>query len=698
MSAPGRPLDPTPGEDSPSPPPAADVPTVPGFALDREIGRGAHGAVFLAREVAGLQRLVALKVFEPRDHEAYARELEVVRIIEGVRGHEGARGLVQALATGGHEGRSWIALEYLEQGSLQDLVAREGALPWERALRLVRDAAQAASVLHQHGVFHRDIKPGNLLLTQGDRALLGDFGLSRSLDGSLSAAGSVGFAAPEVLADKVTDGRRVDVYSLGATLAWLVTGERMRPGHPDLFALQRAGVPRAIQRLIVDAMALDVERRLPCPEAFLAAARELEPTPNEPGPVPVAAGARRSMAVGVLCVLLALFVVLADQASPPRVDGWEAAAVVTTESLLGAQALAGDATRAAQGWLGTVVGLDPTTPESATRLAQGLLSAHDLDGRVVSARAEGHGELLRRAGLTLLASVGPDDPGSAPRVALAHRCFALCRLLQPDRPLPEAVAALRRLGDSNQRAVQVAARPYKALWPQNNVLPPEVAERALRTRLPASQVEPGPPGTPPHTKPYPVPWGTLLGSFQRVTHSWRRSYRQGLRYRVLLGWLIERPDLEFLWFWAALEASGLERTQDLLALAQVGVDRAESPGVLMGYTQELFRAGTLDPALAACDRGIELSQQLQVDWMWLGIARGECLVGLGRLAEARRQIDALVDDPRAQREGAYWHLRARVLEAQGEAQAASTARSREQALQAALLEAEVRRSGWQLGE
>src|SRR5207244_255994 len=111
----------------------------------------------------------------------------------------------------------------------------------------VLDAAQGVARLHEEGLYHRDLKPRNLLLGADSRVRLADFGIARPLDATTTAAGSPAFAAPEVIAGRRdADGRRVDVYGLGATLYYLLAGESMLPGRPDVFVLERTRVPREI--------------------------------------------------------------------------------------------------------------------------------------------------------------------------------------------------------------------------------------------------------------------------------------------------------------------------------------------------------------------------------------------------------------------------------------------------------------------
>jgi uncharacterized protein (DUF697 family) len=247
-------------------------PHVPGFVVQRLLGQGASCRVYLAREEEGLQRPVALKVFTGEEgRRAFERELAVVRCVEELRRRERCAEIVQSLSTGREGEAAWIAFEYLEGGSLLDVVVADGPLPLADAVDAIEQVGRALALLHAEGLFHRDVKPANLIRGADGRVRLADFGLSRPLDGTLSAAGSPAFAAPEVIAGKPQDGRRIDIYSLGATLAFLLCGETMLPGRPDVFALERRGVPRALQQVIVRATAARPADRLGEVEAFLGA-------------------------------------------------------------------------------------------------------------------------------------------------------------------------------------------------------------------------------------------------------------------------------------------------------------------------------------------------------------------------------------------------------------------------------------------
>jgi uncharacterized protein (DUF697 family) len=266
------------------------LPTIPGYHVLRILGAGASCQVLLAREATGLQRPVALKVFSGEaSRAAQERELEMMRRVEELRRRERVVGLVQALGSGEDGELGWIAFEYLEAGSLADITAREGRLSLSAATDCVLQAAAALDLLHGEGIFHRDVKPANILLGADGVIRLADFGLSRPLDATLSAAGSPAFAAPEVIAGKTGDGRLTDIYSLGATLAFFLTGETMLPGRPDVFVLERCGVTRPVQQVILTATVADPGERYATVDALAVALRSAtqETAPAAaPAPVP----------------------------------------------------------------------------------------------------------------------------------------------------------------------------------------------------------------------------------------------------------------------------------------------------------------------------------------------------------------------------------------------------------------------------
>jgi len=226
---------------------------VPGFRVLEEIGRGGMGVVYLAIQQS-LERRVALKVVTPRSaldpglRQRFSQEARAMARLNH-------RNVVQVYDHGEVDGNVWIALELVEGCDCAALVRREGALGWERATRLVRDAALGLAHARAAGIVHRDIKPANLMLVpaasdarRGEEIVkVTDLGLARlsqgsSGEGSITEAGTVmgspAYMSPEQGRGKPLDFRS-DIYSLGATLYHLVVGRAPYSGSSALDILMR---------------------------------------------------------------------------------------------------------------------------------------------------------------------------------------------------------------------------------------------------------------------------------------------------------------------------------------------------------------------------------------------------------------------------------------------------------------------------
>ncbi len=227
-------------------PEARPLPSVPGYELLGVLGRGGIGVVYKARQI-DLDRLVALKMLLAGEHagpHAVARFRAEARTVAALQ-HPN---IVPIYEVGEHEGQPYLALEYLDGGSLSRRLAGR-PLPPREAARLVEPLARAIQYAHEHGVIHRDLKPGNVLLSlsrePGARAgsalapgsrlnesipKITDFGLAKRLGGTgLTRTGAVlgtpCYMAPEQAAGKTElVGPLTDVYGLGAILYECLTG------------------------------------------------------------------------------------------------------------------------------------------------------------------------------------------------------------------------------------------------------------------------------------------------------------------------------------------------------------------------------------------------------------------------------------------------------------------------------------------
>jgi serine/threonine protein kinase len=295
-SAPGptnRPGPTTPAGTGPEPDDLAAGFTVADYEIERLLGRGGMGAVYLAREGAN-GRHIALKLMLPRTQvdeaaqEIFLREIEVTRALR----HQN---IVALLDFGKHEGRFYFALEYCPGGNADELVGSTGGpLGLPQVLRLAAGALDGLAAAHAAGFVHRDIKPDNLLLAADGTAKLADFGLAKSFQqaglSGMTATGAVAGTFYFMPREQLTNFRQVrpvsDVWSMAATLYYLLTTEYARDfkSKPDpLAVILRGGVipirdrdpflPDDLADVLDRALLDDPEQRYPDAGEFLAALR-----------------------------------------------------------------------------------------------------------------------------------------------------------------------------------------------------------------------------------------------------------------------------------------------------------------------------------------------------------------------------------------------------------------------------------------
>ncbi|XBL81465.1 protein kinase [Mycobacterium shigaense] len=221
-----------------------------GFDGVEEIGRGGFGVVYRCVQPQ-LDRLVAVKVLtDELDPDNLDRFLREQRAMGRLSGHPHIVTILQVGTTPG--GRPYLVMPYHARGSLWSLLSSGGLLNWRDALGVGVKLAGALEAAHHAGVLHRDVKPGNILLTDYGEPQLTDFGLARVSGGFETRSGviigSPAFLAPEIL-EGATPAVTSDVYSLGATLCCAVTGH---PPYgrsvPDL--LRENGLPDEVAAVI----------------------------------------------------------------------------------------------------------------------------------------------------------------------------------------------------------------------------------------------------------------------------------------------------------------------------------------------------------------------------------------------------------------------------------------------------------------
>jgi serine/threonine protein kinase len=200
------------------------------YAILDLLGRGGMGAVYLAEHLS-LHRKVAIKVLIPGKNEdqkkaveAFQREARAVAALDHPN-------IVRIFDVAAHNETPFLVMEYVEGESLQQVLDRNGAIPYATATDYIAQVAAGLQHAHERGFVHRDIKPANLMRGKDGLVKILDMGLAHSptADGSahpesVEVAGTADFLAPEQGMNHPTDSR-ADIYSLGATFFALITGK-----------------------------------------------------------------------------------------------------------------------------------------------------------------------------------------------------------------------------------------------------------------------------------------------------------------------------------------------------------------------------------------------------------------------------------------------------------------------------------------
>jgi serine/threonine protein kinase len=305
-----------------------------GYRIDRRIGRGGMGVVYLATDLA-LERSVALKVLaedlakQPGFQRRFVGESKLAASLDHPN-------VIPIYGAGEHEGVLYIAMRFVPGQDLRTLLREEGRLEPERAARLVSQVASALDAAHAHGLVHRDVKPANVLITAQDHVYLTDFGLSKRVAADSEATrtgmvlGTLDYVAPEQIRGQDV-GPFTDVYSLGCMAVHLLTGRVAYPVETEegkLWAhfsepppLPSGRVPELGKRfdaLVARALAKRPEDRFATAgelgEAMLAAAGTTAPARRRPARAPALRSETRDLLVTAATepfnvVLLALLLI-----------------------------------------------------------------------------------------------------------------------------------------------------------------------------------------------------------------------------------------------------------------------------------------------------------------------------------------------------------------------------------------------------
>jgi TolB-like protein/tRNA A-37 threonylcarbamoyl transferase component Bud32/Tfp pilus assembly protein PilF len=302
--------------------------TMSHYRIIEKLGEGGMGVVYKAEDTK-LHRPVALKFLHPeltRDDEAKTRFMHEAQAAAALNHPH----ICTIYEVGENEGQSFIAMELVEGESLKERIER-GPLPIDDAVSLAVQVGEGLGEAHEKGIVHRDIKPGNIMLTARGQAKILDFGLARlGADMKLTKAdttlGTAAYMSPEQTSGKDVD-RRTDIWSLGVVLYEMITGRRPFTGDyeagvvhsilndaPEPLTARRSNVPMELERIIGKALAKNSSERYPHVEDMLVDLRALRSTTQTHRPPQHAKGlgtkGKVAIAGGAAVVIIAIILAI----------------------------------------------------------------------------------------------------------------------------------------------------------------------------------------------------------------------------------------------------------------------------------------------------------------------------------------------------------------------------------------------------
>jgi eukaryotic-like serine/threonine-protein kinase len=413
------------------------------YAIEDEVGAGGMATVYRARDLKH-DRVVALKVLRPElsaalGGERFPREIRIVAQLNHPH-------ILSLYDSGEAAGLLYYVMPFAEGETLADRIAREGRLPVPDVVRILRDVSDALAYSHARGVVHRDIKPGNVMLS-GRHATVADFGVAKAISASSAdrnttvgmAVGTPVYMSPEQATGQGDIDARADLYALG------ILGYEMLAGRPPFSAdtpqailsahvleppkdirLVRQGTPPALADALMRCLAKDPADRWQHADDLVAFLEALPTTPSggmtptDTRPVPgVGRPARKwpiaayvGSAVAILASVVAIVVATSNRARGDEPTRIERLAVMPIEDLSGQDKVFATAMHDALATAMAKLGRAEVTPRSATlRYADG---ATPLKQVAEELRADAMIEAtLFRAGDKVRITVQLSDPRTA---------------------------------------------------------------------------------------------------------------------------------------------------------------------------------------------------------------------------------------------------------------------------------------------
>lgn len=263
-----------------------------GCLVTKKIGQGGMGTIYLAQH-SKLDKKIVVKILPPnaakkkKSLERFRREAKAAARLEHPN-------IVQVLDVDKTEdGLNYILMQFVDGRNLREIIETKGAQSWQESTRIVLDAASALEVAHKNHVIHRDIKAENIMLTKSGQVKIADFGLAKDLDSTMKLTaenafiGTPLYMAPEIGRSQI-DGR-VDVFSLGVTYYYLLTGVQPLRGfktseilqtiaHEKIAPPEKHGVqlPGSVLRILSKMLAKNRDKRYRNMEDLVADLRNLQ--------------------------------------------------------------------------------------------------------------------------------------------------------------------------------------------------------------------------------------------------------------------------------------------------------------------------------------------------------------------------------------------------------------------------------------
>ncbi|MCA8958969.1 MAG: serine/threonine protein kinase [Planctomycetes bacterium] len=277
-----------------------------GFEVMEEVGKGTVGTVYRARQVS-LDKIVALKVLHQK-HSSDAGFIEQFEREARAAGKINHPHVVQAIDAGEADGYHYLAMQFIEGGSLRKRVQERGPYRESELIELARAIAQGLANAHDHGMLHRDLKPDNILLGDNGEIKIADLGLAMPVDDAdLMSIEHQRMGTPFYMSPEQIQGRGLsqasEIYSLGATLYFAATGKPPFTGSSLKEILKKhvqqepvsprelgAKLSDAFDQLILDCLAKSPDRRVGSAKQFLERLGEVQKalavpaTPARPAP------------------------------------------------------------------------------------------------------------------------------------------------------------------------------------------------------------------------------------------------------------------------------------------------------------------------------------------------------------------------------------------------------------------------------